>query len=185
MLTEWAESYAEKLLKPLGDRWTHTNETAQQAARVSAVLPKSDRDVLVAAAYLHDLGYAPQVAKSGFHPLDGAINLRELGVDYRVCCLVAHHSAARFEAEERGLLAELVAYEREDSPVMDALTYADMTTGSAGQTVKFGDRMNEILRRYKPEDPVARVISQRTMPALNAAVERTVGRLDTGTSQPI
>jgi len=88
MLVEWVESYAGKLLRPVGDRWTHTTEVAQQAARVSAVLPESDRDVLVAAAYLHDVGYAPQVAKSGFHALDGAIGLRELGVDYRVCCLV-------------------------------------------------------------------------------------------------
>jgi len=60
---------------------------------------------------------------------------------------------------------------------MDALTYADMTTGSAGQRVMFGDRMNEILQRYEAEDPVARVTSQRAMSALNAAVERTVGRL--------
>ncbi len=31
---------------------------------------------LVAAAYLHDIGYAPELAITGFHPLDGARHLR-------------------------------------------------------------------------------------------------------------
>lgn len=42
--------------------------------------------MLVAAAWLHDLGYTPEAAKSRFHPLDGALHLKDLGVDYRVCC---------------------------------------------------------------------------------------------------
>jgi hypothetical protein len=46
--------------------------------------------------------------------------------------LVAHHSGATFEAEERGYAAELGAFEQEHSPVMDALIYSDMTTGPAG-----------------------------------------------------
>jgi hypothetical protein len=32
-------------------------------------------DDLVAAAWLHDIGYAPELAKTGFHPLDGSAAL--------------------------------------------------------------------------------------------------------------
>lgn len=91
--------------------------------------------------------------------------------------LVAYHSAARLEAEERSLLSELDVFEEEGGPVMDALTYAHMTTGSAGQRAEFDERMNEILSRYNREDSVSRVIKCRSKPALRAAVDRTVSRL--------
>jgi hypothetical protein len=75
---------------------------AAQAGRIApAVLPAEERETLIAAAWLHDIGYAPALAKTGFHPLDGARHLEALGVDRRLCCLVAHHSGATFEAEER------------------------------------------------------------------------------------
>ncbi len=181
MSIDWAHSHAAELLKPLGDRWFHTRAVANQADRVSSIFPTTDADALHAAAYLHDVGYAPQLARTGFHPLDAAIHLKECGVNHRVCCLVAHHSAARFEAEERGLLNELAAYAREDGPVMDALIYADMTTGSAGQRIEFEERMDEILRRYGEEDPVGRVISRRARPELRAAVTRTERLLSSAT----
>ncbi len=141
--------------------------------------------MLVAAAWLHDLGYAPQAARTRLHALDGALHLEDLGVDYRLCSLVAYHSAARLEAEERSLLNELERFEVEEGPVMDALTYADMTTGSVGQRVEFDERMKEILSRYNREDPVARVISERTRPILRAAVDRTASRLRTSKSADI
>ena len=59
-------------------------------------------ELLIAAAYLHDIGYAPELEDTGFHPLDGARWLRAQGQE-RLACLVAHHSGAWFEAEARGL----------------------------------------------------------------------------------
>jgi hypothetical protein len=103
----------------------------------------------VAAAWLHDIGYAPALATTGLHPLDGARHLEALGVDRRLCCLVAHHSGATFEAEERGYAAELAAFEQEHSPVMDALVYSDMTTGPAGERLAFEARIAEILEGYR------------------------------------
>jgi HD superfamily phosphodiesterase len=35
-------------------------------------------DLLEAAAWLHDIGYSPEIAVSGFHPLDGARYLRDV-----------------------------------------------------------------------------------------------------------
>ena len=176
-LAQWASSYAEGLLAPLGDRWAYVQAVAEQAARIApAVLPAAERDLLVAAAWLHDIGYAPSLATTGLHPLDGARHLETLGVDRRLCCLVAHHSGATFEAEEGGFAAELAAFEREDSPVMDALTYADMTIGPAGQRLDFDARIAEILERYPPGHPVHRAIS-RSRPTLAAAVDRTARQL--------
>ena len=36
-------------------------------------------DVLVAAPWLHDIGYAVEVTDTGFHPLDGACYLASPG----------------------------------------------------------------------------------------------------------
>jgi hypothetical protein len=67
---------------------------------------------------------------------------------------------------------------------MDALTFADMTTGPAGQAMSLDQRVDEILRRYPAEDPV-RLAIVRARPLLQAAVERTRSRLDDGPAQPI
>jgi hypothetical protein len=137
----------------------------------------------VAEAFVHDVGYAPSLNQLGFHPVDGARFLRDHGQE-RLACLVAHHSGARFEAEERGLVDELAAFPVEEGPVMDALTFADMTTGPAGQAMSLDQRVDEILRRYPAEDPV-RLAIVRARPLLQAAVERTRSRLDDGPAQPI
>jgi hypothetical protein len=182
-LEQWAKSQAEDLMAPLGDRWLHVQAVAGQARRVGLVLADEDRDVLVAAAYLHDIGYAPSLNRLGFHPIDGARFLRDHGHE-RLACLVAHHSGARFEAEERGLLDELAAFPVEDGPVLDALTFADMTTGPAGEAMTLQERIGEILGRYPPDDPVHRGI-RRAHPLLQAAVDRTLERLGTGSGQPM
>jgi hypothetical protein len=67
-----AADHAAELLSPLGDRWVHVQGVVRQAHRVAAILPSEDREVLVAAAYVHDVGYAPSVARTGLHALDGA-----------------------------------------------------------------------------------------------------------------
>ena len=126
--------------------------------------------------YLHDVGYAPALQVSGLHPLDGARWLRRQGVDRRVCNLVAHHSGARFEAEERALLAELEEFDLEAGPVMDALVFADMTTAPDGGYVSFEERLGDILARYSLDDPVHRAVV-RARPSLAESIERTARRL--------
>jgi hypothetical protein len=113
---------------------------------------------MIAAAYLHDIGYAEALRTTGLHPLDGARWLRDHGVDRRVCNLVAHHSAARFEAEERGLRLALQEFDLETGTTMDALDFADMTTGPDGTYVAFDWRVDDILGRYSSTDPVYRAV---------------------------
>ncbi|MEV5785376.1 HD domain-containing protein [Streptomyces sp. NPDC052287] len=173
---EGAAELAESLLPPLGNRWLHTQAVAARAREVSAVVPEEERDLLVAAAWLHDLGYAPELRDTGFHPIDGARHLVRLGAPDRLVRLVAHHSGAVYEAEQRGLSAELAVYEREDAPILDALIYADMTTGPAGQSFDFDHRIEEILVRYDVGSEVHTAISN-ARPYLAAAIERTQERL--------
>ncbi|MFE2606014.1 HD domain-containing protein [Streptomyces sp. NPDC056656] len=171
-----AAELAESLLPPLGNRWLHTQAVAARAGEVSAAVPEGERDLLVAAAWLHDLGYAPELHDTGFHPIDGARHLVRLGAPDRLVRLVAHHSGAVYEAEQRGLSAELAAYEREDSPLLDALIYADMTTGPAGQSFDFDRRIDEILVRYEVGSVVHTAIS-KARPYLAGAIQRTQDRL--------
>src|SRR5689334_24536511 len=101
---DWAEEIARKVLEiPLPRRWAHSHGVAAQARTLAPILGK-DADLLEAAAWLHDAGYSPELADTGFHPLDGARYLRDVQqADDMVCRLVAHHSGAMIEAEERGL----------------------------------------------------------------------------------
>jgi predicted hydrolase (HD superfamily) len=171
-----AERLASGLLVPLGDRWRHVQAVAAKAEEVSASVDPAERDLLVAAAWLHDIGYAPSLALLRFHPIDGARYLEQLQASDRLCALVAHHSCAYVEAEERGLAAELEAWEREDSPVVDALVTADMTTGPAGQSFTFAERVEEIFSRYGGGSVVQRSIV-RARPELAASIDRTSERL--------
>ena len=69
-----------------------------------------DADLLVVAAWLHDIGYAAPLVDTGFRPTDGARYLRRVGVDERLCGLVAHHSAARYDAKLRNLGADVADF---------------------------------------------------------------------------
>jgi hypothetical protein len=113
-LEPWAKAQVERLIAPLGNRWAHVQAVARQARWVAEGLSAEDGDVLVAAAFLHDVGYAPSLNRLGFHPVDGAHFLRGHGQE-RLACLVAHHSGAQFEAEERGLVDKLATIRRREA----------------------------------------------------------------------
>jgi HD domain len=178
MVIDEAWRLAERALSAaLPRRWRHVQAVAERATEITAV-PVVDSESLVAAAWLHDIGYAPERVESGFHPLDGARYLRRLGtMPDRVVCLVAHHSCAVIEAEERGLAGELlVEFIKEESPTADALWYADMTTGPDGERFDVAERLAEIRSRYGPDHGVTRFVN-RAQGEIVTAVERTQARL--------
>jgi HD superfamily phosphodiesterase len=78
-LVRWAAAESEVRLRNLGDRWLHFQGVAAKAARVGQAFDGEDRATLLAAAHLHDVGYAPSLKVTGLHQLDGAIHLRALG----------------------------------------------------------------------------------------------------------
>jgi HD superfamily phosphodiesterase len=55
--------------------------------------------VLIAAARLHDIEYAPELPDTGSHPIDGARHLHSIGLPPAICNLMAHHSGARYIAQ--------------------------------------------------------------------------------------
>jgi HD superfamily phosphodiesterase len=90
------------MARTLPGRWRHVEGVAALAAQLSTGLDGVESE-LVAAAWLHDIGYSPNLVVTKFHPLDGARFLRARGFSDPVACLVAHHSFARMEADLRGL----------------------------------------------------------------------------------
>lgn len=136
--------------------------------------------VLEAAAVLHDIGYASALVKTGFHPLDGARYLRSMpDADDRVVRLVANHSFALLEADERGLQAELAGeFPLLGDPLLvDALVYCDMTTTPDGERTTSEERLAEILGRYGMDSVVGRFI-RRAAPEIHASVERVRATAD-------
>lgn len=137
-----------------GERWEHV----RQVADVATSLPASQN--CVAAAWLHDIGYAPQLDRTGLHAIDGALFLDVMGAPRDVVSLVAFHSGAEFEAVERGLIDQLLPFDRPDQYDLDMLTLADMSVGPAGQPMSVDDRIDEILTRYEPQHPVHRAVTK-------------------------
>jgi putative nucleotidyltransferase with HDIG domain len=171
-LVEWAYGVSQaKLAEPLPKRWGHVQGVAARAREVAWAVGE-DAALLEAAAVLHDVGYAPDLAKTGFHPLDGARYLEQIGAPDRLVHLVAHHSYAALEADLRGLADELAHYEDEGTATRDALWCCDLTTTPDGDATDARDRIAEIKQRYGPGDLVTTFITNASAELL-AAVDRT------------
>jgi HD domain len=157
-----------KLETTLPRRWKHVRSVARRARRVADSLELSDD--LECAAWLHDIGYAPDLAFARFHPLDGARYLRGTGADETVISLVAYHSCASIEARVRGMDVELASeFSLGDPALTDALLYCDMTTGPDGEYVRPADRLAEIRSRYGPDDEVTRFVELAAPEILDTA----------------
>jgi hypothetical protein len=162
----------------LPQRWQHSQGVARRARSLAPIL--EDRtELLQTAAWLHDIGYSPALDVTGFHPLDGARYLRDvLCADEEICGLVAHHSCAILEAEQRGLAAELAAeFAMPDASLRDALIYCDITTSPDGHPVTVTGRIAEIRQRYGPGHLVTEFIG-RAEPHMISAVRRIQRRLE-------
>ncbi|MEU1587185.1 HD domain-containing protein [Micromonospora sp. NPDC005710] len=179
LLADRAAQLSEQCLAAaLPRRWRHVQAVGAKAESLGRLVG-DDAEVLAAAGWLHDIGYAPDIADTGFHALDGARWLLRQGFEPRLASLVAHHSCASYEAEERGLKPALMAeFPLEQSPTSDALWFADMTTGPDGQDLTVDERLAEIRERYGPDDLVTRFWVKAEAPLLEA-IRRTQKRLTT------
>jgi HD domain len=146
----WAEELARDLLADeLPRRWRHVTGVAARAEWLAASAgPALDGDLVVASAWLHDIGYAPGVVDTGLHALDGARHLRLLDADEQLVNLVAHHSCAYHAAGRRGL-ADVLDDEFPLDPALphDELLYCDQTTDPDGAAVDVAERRAEVRRR--------------------------------------
>ena len=169
----WAERLAHILLeRALPRRWAHVQGVAARARSLAPTLGP-DAELLEVAAWLHDIGYLPDLARTGMHGLDGACYLRDVHrADPMLCRLVAYHSCAVIEADERGL-ADLLRREFAPAPqpLADALTFCDMTTSPDGEQVHVTRRLAEIHDRYGSGHLVSRTM-RRATPLILEAVDR-------------
>lgn len=157
-----AQGIAEALLREaLPDRWAHVRRVAATAEELAVdlvdrhVVNPQAVELVVSAAWLHDVGYAPGLVVTGFHPLDGAAWLREHGWGWDVTGLVAHHSLAIVEATRRGLGGELREFPDVPSLVRDVLWVADATSGPTGDLVTIDARLADVVTRYGPDHLVS------------------------------
>ncbi len=169
-LAAWAQDLARTLLADsLPRRWAHVQGVAAQARSLAPGIGP-DAGLLEAAAWLHDIGYLPELTETGLHGLDGARYLRDVQhAEPMLCRLVAHHSCAVIEAEERGLAHVLTReFAPPPRPLADALTFCDMTTSPDGERVQVHNRLAEIHDRYGSGHLVSRSIRRATPLILEA-----------------
>lgn len=154
-----ARDLAEGLVGEMIPRWRHLSRVGQ-TAELLAGRSRLVSDSVVVAAWLHDIGYAPEIATTGFHALDGARALVDYDAPSEVVGLVAHHTGACYEAEERGLVEEWRRLPVAEPDSLDILTMIDLAVGPSGDAVLERHRVAEILRRYGDEDPVFQAVSR-------------------------
>ena len=173
-LWKWARAVAEEeLALSLPERWVHSQGVARRATELASLVG-NDAELLASAAVLHDVGYAPRLAVTGVHPLVGASFLRDVHhADGRLVRLVANHSFALLEAEERGFkeVLETAFPPLEDQFLVDALVWCDMTTTPGGRITTARERVAEIACRYGAASLVGRFIGRAT-PEIFATVAR-------------
>ena len=112
---------------------------AARAQALVTTVPPSAADLLVAAAWLHNIGYTPRFETAGF-PLDGASYLTPGGLARSRLRPGRPSSGARFVARIRGLDDRFREFESVADASSDALTVADNTTAPDGRVVILDER---------------------------------------------
>lgn len=160
-----AQELARSLLGPHDHKLEHVRTAGRVALGLSALFEPDEHFLLVVAATVHDIGYAPEIAETGFHPLDGGLHLRRLGFE-RLGAIVAHHSHAELLAPDAATERLLHEIPREHSLLTDALVYADMHSSPAGHLIAVEQRLSDIAQRHHHPR-----VDERTA-ALRASVRR-------------
>lgn len=145
------------MLAKTGARLDHVLAVGEKARQVARKLEQADGQVIIAGAYLHDIGYAKPLVDTGLHQIDGARWLADQGLTL-IASMVAHHSEAGVELELRGHKELLEPFERPDQHFADALTYCDVTTGPSGEDVSLNERIEDVGRRRGADSPVYRAM---------------------------
>jgi putative nucleotidyltransferase with HDIG domain len=165
-------------------RWQHVQAVARRASLLSRAAGLDDQ-LIASAAWLHDIGYATPLTRTGFHPLDGARYLRDHGWGQQICALVAHHSDARRLAGRLGFGADLsVEFPWQENAAHDVLWAADTLIGPFGTPVTLEERVREIVIRYG-ESHVVAIQMQASRPMLEAAITRTARACAAGRPLPL
>jgi hypothetical protein len=166
-----AVALAGRLLQGLDTRLTHSAAVAAQVSRVTHLVEPEWRSPLNDAAWLHDVGYSPEVVLTGFHPLDGARWLHDHHWPAKTCRLVAWHTEAIEEALLCGLSEELASeFDQPPRLAAAALAWGDLTSSPTGERWAAERRLADILDRYPPGS-IVHEATRASLPAMRAAVQ--------------
>jgi len=168
-----AGDVARFLLRHDPRRLAHVEAAARRAAAAARILSlRIDGEAVVAAARLHDIGYSPDIRRTGFHPLDGALHLSRTGWPDDVVRLVAHHSEAIRVAAFHGAGDHLALIAPVGGLAADVVTYADLTAGFDGAGATMRTRVADMRRRHSGSGPVPDDVREARYAALLDAARR-------------
>jgi hypothetical protein len=139
---------------------------------LAQAVPSSARADVTAAAWLHDIGYAPKLQRTSFHPLDGALFLIKERWPERIIRLVAHHSLAALEAPFYGVGHHMSVIEPVPGIDADVLIVADLTSGAGSPAPSVRERLEELRLADEEADLVPPDVRQERYDGLIAAYER-------------
>jgi hypothetical protein len=143
-----ALTLAHRLLTDDQKRLAHLRGAGLIAGMAAGALRVDQPETVVAAALLHDIGYAPAITRTGFHPLDGALFLVQEGWPDPVVFLVAHHSHAAVLAPYYGVHHHLSLLDHVHSQADDILTFSDLRAGVSGLGADPRQRIEDMRRRH-------------------------------------
>jgi hypothetical protein len=159
-IVQAAQRTARRLLRTDRTRVAHVEGVALAAAHMSDGLPVGTAQSLVAAAWLHDIGHAPNLLRTGFHPLDGALHLAEQGWPDDIVRLVAHHSHAAVLAAHYGVADHLDLLAPLPGRAADILTFADLVAGTDGRGTTIQRRLADMRTRHEAGSPVPAAVRE-------------------------
>ncbi|MEY3734311.1 MAG: hypothetical protein RL347_1670 [Actinomycetota bacterium] len=150
----------------------HATRAAQQAAALAQRIPGSNPADVTAAAWLHDIGYASTIRRTGFHPLDGALFLIKEQWPERIVRLVAHHSLAALEAPFYGVGHHMNVIEPVVGLDADIVVAADLAAGAGTPAPSVRERLEALRLADEEADLVPPDVRQERYDGLIAAYER-------------
>ncbi|MEY3734351.1 MAG: hypothetical protein RL347_1710 [Actinomycetota bacterium] len=167
-----ARALAADVLRDDTSAYEHASRTARLAASMSQGAPSTHPHEVTAAAWLHDIGYAPRLRRTGFHPLDGALFLINEGWPERIVRLVAHHSLAALEAPFYGVGHHFGVIEPVTGVDADILTTADLLGGAGDTPPSLAQRLEAMRSADEAADLVPPDVREERYAGLLAAHAR-------------
>jgi len=177
-----AQTLAQSLLAHDPVRLEHVRGAALIAGMAAGAMGVEQPETVVAAAWLHDIGYTPSIAHTGFHPLDGALFLAREGWPDSVVLLVAHHSHAAVIAPYYGVHHHMAVLDHVHGHAEDVITFSDLRAGTDGRGADPRDRIDDMRRRHADRTFVPEEIREaryRMLLTASARVNAAVTRATT------